>query len=52
MRTSAVLLCLLITSASVTAQDRPNIILVFIDDMGWSDLSCFGRRDYETPHPD
>ena len=25
----------------IHGQDRPNIITVFIDDMGWSDLSCF-----------
>ena len=31
---------------------RPNIILVFIDDMGWSDLSCFGNTDASTPNID
>ena len=31
---------------------KPNIILVFIDDMGWGDLSCFGNREAETPHID
>ena len=31
---------------------RPNIILVFIDDMGWSDFSCFGNDDAKTPHID
>jgi uncharacterized sulfatase len=32
--------------------DRPNIILVFIDDMGWADLSCFGNQDAQTPNID
>ncbi|WP_197530979.1 sulfatase-like hydrolase/transferase [Bythopirellula polymerisocia] len=27
---------------------RPNIITVFIDDMGWTDLSCFGGTEVET----
>jgi len=31
---------------------RPNIILVFIDDMGWADLSCFGNQDASTPNID
>lgn len=31
---------------------QPNIILVFIDDMGWADLSCFGNTDATTPHID
>lgn len=34
------------------AADRPNIILVFIDDMGWSDFSCFGNDDAQTPNID
>ena len=31
---------------------RPNILLVFIDDMGWADLSCFGNREAATPRID
>lgn len=31
---------------------RPNIIVVFIDDMGWGDFSCFGNKDAKTPHVD
>ncbi|RIJ45936.1 N-acetylgalactosamine-6-sulfatase [Maribellus luteus] len=31
---------------------KPNVILIFIDDMGWSDLSCFGNTDAQTPNID
>lgn len=31
---------------------KPNIIMIFIDDMGWSDLSSFGNPDAETPNID
>jgi len=31
---------------------RPNIIVILIDDMGWSDLSCFANTAVETPHID
>jgi len=34
------------------AGERPNIVLVFIDDMGWGDLSCFGNRLARTPQID
>lgn len=27
----------------------PNILFVLADDMGYADLSCYGRRDYQTP---
>ena len=37
---------------SSQAADRPNIILVFIDDMGWSDFSCFGNDDATTENID
>jgi len=31
---------------------EPNIVLVFIDDMGWGDLTCFGGPQGETPEVD
>lgn len=31
---------------------RPNIIFIYIDDMGYADLSCYGNRDLQTPHMD
>ncbi len=36
----------------VYSADRPNIVLVFIDDMGWGDFSCFGNDDARTPNID
>lgn len=37
---------------SEQVRTKPNIILVFIDDMGWADLSCFGNTDITTPNID
>lgn len=31
---------------------RPNILFILADDMGWGDLSCYGRPDYRTPNLD
>ena len=31
---------------------RPNILIIHIDDLGWTDLSCFGSKYYETPNID
>ncbi len=35
-----------------TAADKPNIILIFIDDMGWKDVGCYGNDFIDTPHID
>ena len=41
------------SSASAKSSDSsPNVILVFIDDMGWGDFSCFGNTNASTPHID
>ena len=42
-----------LTQTSSAAKDsRPNIIFILADDMGWGDLSCYGRPDYDTPNID
>jgi arylsulfatase A-like enzyme len=34
------------------AQPRPNVVFILADDLGWGDLSCYGRPDYRTPNLD
>ena len=29
---------------------QPNIVFIFMDDMGWRDLGCSGSTFYETPN--
>lgn len=31
---------------------RPNIVFILADDLGWSDLGCYGSTFHETPHLD
>lgn len=40
---------LLFLSLNLWAGNKPNIILFYIDDLGWMDLSCQGSEFYETP---
>jgi arylsulfatase A len=34
------------------AATKPNVILIFADDMGYGDLGCFGSKSIRTPHLD
>ena len=43
-------LCLAILSLSSSARaDQPNVIVFFIDDLGYKDLGCYGSEFYQTP---
>lgn len=49
----SVLLACALTGISVAASERPpNIVIIFADDLGYSDIGCFGATGYETPHLD
>jgi hypothetical protein len=40
-------------SADISAVEKPNVIVIFTDDHGYSDLSCQGvYDDVKTPHID
>jgi len=45
--------CALTAPATSSAQTRlPNIVLIFVDDMGYSDIGPFGNTKVRTPHLD
>ncbi len=52
----ALLACMILDVESTAEDSRsarpPNIILILVDDLGWTDLSCQGSTFYETPNID
>lgn len=47
----ATLLCVL-PSVSSSAASKPNVVIIFMDDMGYADIGAFGAKDYATPRID
>jgi arylsulfatase A-like enzyme len=50
--TTLVVTFLTCSAKPAPAADRPNIIFILIDDLGWKDVGCMGSRYYQTPHID
>ena len=48
------LAAVLIATGLVEAKDvpKPNIVLIFVDDMGYGDLACYGNDKIKTPNID
>lgn len=50
------LFCLAFTAilfaTPVAAQRLPNVVIIFIDDMGYADIGPFGAKGYKTPNLD
>src|SRR4026207_1035157 len=46
------LLCSGHVSAQAPAQPKPNFVFILIDDLGWTDLGCYGSTFYRTPNLD
>ena len=38
--------------AGEPATDKPNVLFIIVDDMGWADLGCYGGKQIHTPNID
>ena len=51
-KTFLTIFALLMFATSVAAAGKPNFIIIFTDDQGYGDLSCFGSKTIQTPNID
>lgn len=52
MKHLSTLLLLLLLACPTLAADRPNLIWIMADDLGYGDLGCYGQKVITTPHLD
>lgn len=39
-------------NTNARTSDNPNVVFIYIDDMGYSDISCYGQQKWNTPNLD
>ena len=49
--TALLILCASVAHAAARS-DKPNVLFILVDDMGWRDLACYGHEIHETPNID
>ena len=49
---SLLVLSSLLSAETPSTPDRPNLIVIFCDDLGYGDLGCYGSEKNRTPHID
>ena len=42
----------LLCAINISAQQKPNIVFILADDLGYGDLSCYGQKRFQTPNID
>lgn len=47
-----IVIALLVILSQSIAQQRPNVIIIYADDLGYGDLSCYGATKIKTPNID
>lgn len=52
MKTILLILSILGCAVSAVAADRPNLIWIMADDLGYGELGCYGQRKIATPNLD
>jgi arylsulfatase A len=43
---------MLALTTGLSAKNKPNVIYILADDLGYGDLSCYGQTKFQTPNID
>jgi arylsulfatase A-like enzyme len=46
------IIALLVVCMAASAAEKPNVVILLIDDLGWGDTSCYGNTMVKTPNID